>query len=143
MDNVKIPSIHFEEACVADMDPIVEFCEVELEKMDCPMKALMQINIAVDEFYSNIANYAYGDGKGPATIYIENITSPKSGAQITFEDEGGQYNPLETPPPDTTLSAEERGIGGLGIFMAKDLMDEIDYEYKDGKNIVRMRKYFE
>ena len=54
MDNVKIPSIHFEEACVADMDPIVEFCEVELEKMDCPMKALMQINIAVDHFLVSV-----------------------------------------------------------------------------------------
>ena len=142
MDGLKIPSIHFEEASVADMDPIVEFCEVELEKMDCPMKALMQINIAVDEFYSNISNYAYGDSKGPATIYVEKIVSPKVGAQITFVDEGVPYNPLEKDDPDTSLSAEDRGIGGLGIFMAKDLMDEIDYEYADGKNILHMRKFF-
>ena len=134
--------LHFDEASVQNMDEIVEFFEVELEKMDCPMKTSMQVNIAVDEFYSNIANYAYGDKKGPATITLEELVEPKHGLEITFVDEGVPYNPLKKEDPDTTLSAEERGIGGLGIFMAKDLMDDIEYLYKDDKNILIARKYF-
>lgn len=134
--------LHFDEASVKNMDEIVEFFEVELEKMDCPMKEAMQINIAVDEFYSNIANYAYGNKTGPATITLEELVEPKHGALITFIDEGMPYNPLKKEDPDTTLSAEERGIGGLGIFMAKDLMDEIEYAYREDKNILFVKKYF-
>ena len=140
--HVEKRELYFEEVSVANMDAIVEFCETELEKMGCPMKEMMQINIAVDEFYSNIANYAYGQKKGFATISLEELVEPKHGVLITFTDEGKPYNPLKKEDPDTTLSAEERGIGGLGIFMAKDLMDEIEYAYRDDKNILMVKKYF-
>lgn len=59
---------------------------------------------------------------------------------ITFSDSGKPYNPLEKPDPDVTLSAEERSIGGLGIFMVKKSMDDMRYEYKDGQNILTITK---
>ncbi len=135
------PEIHFDEAVIDDIPAVTEFVEAELEKMDCPMKAMTQISIAIDELYSNIAQYAYKSGKGPATVRVERAESP-DGAIITFIDDGIPYNPLKKEDPDTTLSAEEREIGGLGIFMVKKSMDEMSYEYKDDKNILRIRKNF-
>jgi anti-sigma regulatory factor (Ser/Thr protein kinase) len=99
----------------------------------------MQINIAVDQLCSNIARYAYEPEKGPATVRVE-VDPDSPEVVITFLDHGKPYNPLENEDPDITLSAEERGIGGLGIFMVKKTMDEIEYEYRDGKNILRVKK---
>mgnify|MGYP003080580628 CR=1 FL=1 len=98
-----------------------------------------QIDIAIDEVFSNIAHYAYHPSVGSATVKIEVIEEPMS-VVITFIDGGTPYNPLEKEDPDITLSAEEREIGGLGIFMVKKSMDSIDYEYKDGQNILRIKK---
>ena len=117
----------------------ISFVDEELEKIDCPMKAQMQIDIAIDEVFSNIAHYAYHPSVGSATVKIEVIEEPMS-VVITFIDGGTPYNPLEKEDPDITLSAEDREIGGLGIFMVKKSMDNIDYEYKDGQNILRITK---
>ena len=76
---------------------------------------------------------------GPATVRVEVSDAPIS-VTITFMDHGVPYDPLQKEDPDITLSAEERGSGGLGIFMVKKTMDEITYEYKDGQNILRIRK---
>ena len=111
----------------------------KLEEIDCPMKAQMQIDIAIDELFGNIAHYAYNPETGPATVRVEVSEAPIS-VIITFIDRGIPYDPLKKDDPDITLSAEERGIGGLGIFMVKKTMDEITYEYKDGQNILRIRK---
>ena len=100
----------------------------------------MQINVAIDELFSNIVNYGYGQHKrGPVTLYVD-VNSDERVINITFEDRGIPYNPLEKEDPDITLSAEERSIGGLGIFMVKKSMDKVEYEYVDGHNIFRMRK---
>ena len=99
----------------------------------------MQIDIAVEELFVNIAHYAYGDGTGTVQIQIEITAAPLS-AVITFSDSGVPYDPLKRTDPDVTLSAEERTVGGLGIYMVKKSMDSIDYEYKDGKNILRIKK---
>ena len=96
-------------------------------------------DIAIDEVFSNITHYAYHPSVGSATVKIEVIEEPMS-VVITFIDGGTPYNPLEKEDPDITLSAEEREIGGLGIFMVKKSMDSIDYEYKDGQNILRIKK---
>lgn len=127
------------DATLDNIETVTDFIDAELERVDCPPKAMMQINIAVDELFSNIARYAYEPEKGPATVRVEvNPDSPE--VVITFLDHGKPYNPLENEDPDITLSAEERGIGGLGIFMVKKTMDEIEYEYRDGKNILRVKK---
>ena len=127
-------------ASIDNVSAVTEFVDAQLEALDCPMKAQMQIDIAIDELFSNIAFYAYGDGEGEATIRFEELEAPRA-VRITFIDSGIPYNPLAAEDPDTTLSAEERKIGGLGVFMVKKSMDELDYEYKDGKNILTIQKY--
>ncbi|MBQ3836990.1 MAG: ATP-binding protein [Treponema sp.] len=117
---------------------VSSFVEGELEKLECPMKALAQINIAVDELFCNIVSYAYPDGLGQAVISVES-PAPKMVA-LTFEDWGVPYNPLEKPDPDITLSAEERNVGGLGIFIVKKTMDSMTYKREDKKNILRIEK---
>ncbi|MBR4588005.1 MAG: ATP-binding protein [Lachnospiraceae bacterium] len=127
------------DATLDNIETVTDFIDAELERVDCPPKAMMQINIAVDELFSNIARYAYEPEKGPATVRVE-VGPDSPEVVITFLDHGKPYNPLENEDPDITLSAEERGIGGLGIFMVKKTMDEIEYEYRDGKNILRVKK---
>lgn len=104
------------------------------------MKAQMQIDIAIDELFGNIAHYAYNPEVGPATVRVEVVEEPLS-VVITFIDNGVPYDPLKKDDPDITLSAEEREIGGLGIYMVKKTMDEISYEYNDGQNILKIRKH--
>ena len=105
------------------------------------MKAQMQINVAIDELFGNIAKYAYTDGNGLAAVKVDVQDDPRA-AVITFVDSGIPYDPLKKTDPDITLSAEERQIGGLGIFMVKKIMDEIAYEYDDGQNVLTIKKYF-
>lgn len=122
------------EASIAKLDEVLDFIDAVLEEYGCPMKAMTQINIAAEEIFVNIAHYS---GSDKATITIS-----KSGsmAEITFTDSGRPYNPLDKPDPDVTLSAEERDIGGLGIYIVKKTMDAVSYDYRDGCNIFTMRK---
>ena len=101
----------------------------------------MQINIAIDEIFSNISYYAYQPNTGDVTVQLE-ISEEPAEVTITFIDQGIPYDPFSQEEPDTTLSADERKIGGLGIFMVKKSMDDLSYEYKDGKNILKMKKAF-
>ena len=128
-------------AKVENIPVITEAIDQLLEGMDCPMKAQVQVDVAIDEIFANIANYAYPNGNGKATIRYEPLKEP-NGIQLTFIDSGVPFNPLEVKDPDTTLSAEEREIGGLGIFMVRKSMDDVQYEYKDRHNILTIRKYF-
>ncbi len=128
-------------AVIENIDTVTDFVNEQLEQYDCPAKAQMQIDIAIDELFSNIARYAYNPDVGPATVRVEVVEDPLS-VVITFIDHGKPYDPLSTEDPDITLSAEERQIGGLGIYMVKKSMDEIAYEYKDGQNILRIKKQF-
>ena len=100
---------------------------------------ISNIDIVIDEIISNIANYAYGDDTGTATLRLHIDESPLS-ATVTFIDSGIRYDPLSRTDPDITLSDEEREIGGLGIFMVKKLMDEVSYEYRNGQNMFTVRK---
>ena len=126
-------------ATVENIEVVTDFVNEQLEAMECPMKAQMLIGIAIDELFGNIAHYAYTPDVGEATVRVEVAENPLS-VVITFIDGGVPYDPLATEDPDTTLSAEERDIGGLGIFMVKKSMDEITYRYEGGKNILSIRK---
>ena len=126
-------------ATVGNIEAVTDFVNEQLEALDCPMKAQMQIDIAIDELFGNIAHYAYNPDVGDATVRVEVIDNPLA-VVITFIDNGVPYDPLAKADPDITLSAEEREIGGLGIFMVKKTMDDITYEYKDGQNILSIRK---
>lgn len=126
-------------ATLENVPKVTEFVDEQLEAHGCSMKAQMQIDIAIDELFSNIANYAYNPEIGPATVRVSVEGDPLA-VTILFIDRGVPYNPLEKEDPDIGLSAEERQIGGLGIFMVKRLMDDMTYEYRDGQNILMIRK---
>ena len=124
---------------IEKLPEVLAFLEQHLEEVDCPPKAQMQIAIAAEEIFVNIAHYAYAPGTGDATVRLELSPEPAT-AIITFIDRGVPFDPLAKPDPDVTLSAEDREIGGLGIFMTKKNMDDVRYEYRDDCNILRLEK---
>ena len=124
----------------AELDKVYEvqdFVNEVLEANDCGMKAQMQIEIAVEELFVNIAHYAYPNGKGDAEILV---STEGDFVSITFCDHGIPYNPLAKEDPDVTKKAEDRSVGGLGIYMVKKSMDAMSYEYEDGQNILTIKK---
>lgn len=128
------------EASVDRLPEVLDYVGRFLERAGCPAKIRMQVDLAAEEIFVNIARYAYAPGTGDATVAV---SMPEAGAvTISFSDTGRPYNPLGKDDPDVSLSAEERQIGGLGIFMTKQVMDELSYEYRDGRNILNMTKRF-
>ena len=125
-------------ADTTELDNVLSFADAILEELGCSVKAQMQIDIAIEEIFVNIAHYAYPEAEGEAVISVDSGEGPS--VTITFEDEGIPYDPLKNEDPDITLSADDRPIGGLGIFMVKKSMDEVSYEYKDGKNRLTIKK---
>ena len=121
---------------------VLSFVEENLAEIACPTKIKRQIAIAVEEVFINIASYAYAPDKGKAIVRID--TNKNLGIiAITFIDNGKPFDPTQSADPDTTLAADERQLGGLGIFMTKKLMDEVVYEYMDGQNILTLKKSIE
>lgn len=127
------------DATIENVTAVTSFVDGQLERLGCSPESQAQIDIAIDELFSNIAYYAYNPATGPATVRVEVAEAPLSVA-ITFIDSGVKYDPLAKADPDLSLSAEERDIGGLGIYIVKKSMDDVSYEYKDGRNILRIRK---
>ena len=111
-----------------------------LDENNCPevLKSIMLV--AVEEIFVNIAHYAYGGKSGEAIINLDIKQDPKC-CRVEFRDRGIPYNPLEKEDPDITLSAEEREIGGLGIYIVKQSMDKVEYRYEDGCNILTIEKH--
>ena len=127
------------EALVENLPWVQEFIDSHLEKVGCPPKAQMQIGLAAEEIFVNIASYAYAPEKGRAKVCVEVSGEPVT-VTLTFLDRGVPYDPLEREDPDVTLPAEERDIGGLGILLTKKTMDDVAYEYRDGQNILTLKK---
>lgn len=126
---------------IDNIPAVTAFVEKKLDALNCPLKIQNQIAIAIDELFSNIAKYAYENREGKVIIRVEEIADPHS-VLITFIDDGPEYNPLAKDDPDVTLSAEEREIGGLGIFLVKKTMNEMIYNRVDNKNVLKIRKEF-
>jgi anti-sigma regulatory factor (Ser/Thr protein kinase) len=118
---------------------VLDAIKEELDKNGCPEDVRTQILISAEEIFVNIAHYAYGGEAGEAVVTIEISSQPKV-CTVVFKDKGTPYNPLEKEDPDTTLSADERQIGGLGVFMVKTMMDSVNYRYEDGANVFSMSK---
>ena len=127
------------EAKTENLPEVLSFIEQHLESVNCPPKTQMQISVAAEEIFVNIASYAYAPKVGKATVRVEVSEDPVS-VTITFMDNGKPFDPLKKEDPDVALPAEEREIGGLGIYMTKKIMDDVHYEYVDGKNILTMEK---
>lgn len=135
-DNVYERVFPAEESALSD---VLRFVEETLERIDCPMKTTTALCVAIEEVFVNVAHYAYGDKKGDVKLAI---SLPETADSVTFRisDKGIPFDPLKKPDPDITLSAEERDIGGLGIFITKKTMDTVSYAYENGANILTMTK---
>ena len=121
------------------LSDVLGFVEETLEQFECPMKTQMAVCVAIEEVFVNVALFAYPDGEGDVVFGIGYEEDSK---KVTFRmsDKGVPFNPLEKPDPDITLSAEERGIGGLGIFITKKTMESVSYAYENNENILTMIK---
>jgi len=128
------------EAVPENLEEVQAFVDEHLQAAGCLPKVQMQIGIAVEEIFINISSYAYHPENGNAAVRVEISEDPVS-VTITFLDHGTPYDPLAKQDPDVHLSADVREIGGLGIFLTKKLMDDIAYEYKDGQNILTLKKH--
>jgi sigma-B regulation protein RsbU (phosphoserine phosphatase) len=126
-------------AKVEALSDVLGFVDQTLEGYECPMKIQTAICVAIEEVFVNVAHYAYGEGEGDMTLGIGFDTESR---EITFRmtDQGIPFDPLQRPDPDITLSAADREIGGLGIFITKKTMDAVSYAYENGKNILTMIK---
>ena len=121
------------------LSDVLGFVDQKLEDFECPMKIQTAVCVAIEEVFVNVAHYAYGEGEGDMSL---GIGFNKESREITFRmtDKGVPFDPLKKPDPDITLSAEEREIGGLGIFITKKTMDTVTYAYENGENILTMIK---
>jgi len=126
-------------ALISNIPVVTDYVNEELERVGVSMKTEMQIDVAVDEIFTNIASYSYSPETGDAVVRVQILEDPLR-LEVTFIDQGIPFNPLLRKDPDTTLSLEQRQIGGLGIFLVKKSMDEVLYEYKDSSNILTIRK---
>lgn len=122
---------------VAKLPEVLDFMEEELTEQGCPARLMNRILIAVEEIFLNIADYAYSHKDGVVTMVISKEEELLS---ITFKDSGTPFNPLEKADPKLELELEERNEGGLGIFMVRNMMDEVTYRYENGMNILTIRK---
>ena len=120
-----------------NLENVLAFINTILENNDCPRKIQMQIDIAVEEIYVNVAHYAYFPEEGDVLIKCGVCDGE---AVVSFEDNGTPYDPLKKPDPDVSLPADERQIGGLGIYMVKQSMDSVHYDYKHGRNVFTLKK---
>ena len=127
------------DATTANLSEVFLFIDEWLESLDCGLKAQTQLDLAVDELFTNIASYAYAPGSGQATIRLD-FDDVSRMASITFIDSGVPYDPVKKPDPDVTLSVEEREIGGLGIYMAKKSTDRMEYRRENDRNILTIYK---
>ena len=126
-------------AAVENIGKITAFVEGKLEERDCPLKKTMEISMAVDEVMANVAMYAYAPGTGDVTVQFGFEEASRT-ASVTFIDGGVAFDPLAKEDPDVTLPAEQRKIGGLGIFLVKKTMDEVTYKRENNQNILCIRK---
>ena len=118
---------------------LTDFINGHLEEADCPDETMYQIDVAIDEIFGNISKFAYYPETGAAAVRIEIENEPLC-AVITFIDRGIPFNPLTATDPDLSIPAKKRTPGGLGLFMVKETMDSVAYQYRDGQNILTIRK---
>ncbi len=127
------------DAAVGNIPAAIEFAEAELDAVACPMKAKMQLTMTIDEIMANIAQYAYAPGTGPVTLRFAFEEGTRT-VTLTFLDKGMPYDPLQKEDPDVSLSAEDRPIGGLGVYLVKKTMDHVAYEYRHNQNVLTIQK---
>ena len=141
MTNAEIKKLVLE-AKVENLVAVNEFVNEILQPLNCSMKIQMQLELAVEEIFVNIANYAYGESTGKAFITGRILENPLR-LELVFMDEGTPYNPLVRKDPDLEQKMEDRAIGGLGIYLVKKNVEEIAYSYQEGKNVLTLCKHIQ
>ncbi len=127
------------QAVMSQVVPVAAMVNRIMAQLNCTPRTRMQIKLAVDELFSNIVHYAYGDGEGTITVEVKELENPPCLA-ITFIDQGIPYNPLTVREPELTGPARVRRVGGLGLYLVRKSMDSVSYEYKDNSNYLTVRK---
>ena len=122
------------------IEQVVDFVNEQLATLGCSDEVRADVDVAVDELLGNIVQYAYGPDTGIVTVRVHAEEDPLA-VVITFLDSGAPFNPLAEERPNTTsLPAKERPLGGLGLLLVRELMDELAYSYQDGYNVLTVRK---
>ena len=127
------------EAATDCTDILIDFLNEQLALCDCPRKTRVQLDVAAEEIFVNIAKYAYDGGKGSVMVRTQFTESPLC-LHLTFIDKGKAFNPLREKEPALDLPGNERQVGGLGIYIVKNSMDAVAYCYEDGQNIFTIQK---
>lgn len=133
------------EATLDNLATVLRFVEAEAEKAGCPKKETKQLAVAIEELYVNVASYAYAPATGICIVKLQTSAESETGGwiRILLKDHGKKFNPLLQEPPDITLSADDRPVGGLGILMVKELVDRLEYMYENGENILSVEKHWQ
>ncbi len=133
------------DATLDNLVAVLGFVESEAEKAGCPKKETKQLAVAIEELYANVASYAYVSAAGTCIVKLQtNVESDTGGwIRILLKDHGKKFNPLLQEPPDISLSADDRPVGGLGILMVKELVDRLEYMYENGENILSVEKHWQ
>ena len=127
------------QADLTQLVPVTAMINRIMGQVKCPQRTKLQITVAIDEIFSNIVHYAYNNKEGTITVEVETEEDPP-GFSITFVDQGIPFNPLTVRQPEVTGPAKKRAVGGLGIFIVKNTMDKVYYEYKNGCNVLTLEK---
>jgi len=133
MERVTVPAL------VDRVDDVFALIDEAMINAGIEVKMQNNIRIAAEEIFVNIASYAYPEGEGEVAV---SVSADENSIVIEFADSGTPYDPLVKADPDITLSADERDIGGLGVFMVKKMMDSVEYRYEGNKNVLTIKKYF-
>ncbi len=126
-------------ATTDELDAVTDFVEEKLVPYECPMRTMLQLRLAIEEIFVNIASYAYSPGIGEAEVHCEVLKDPLR-VVIQFLDSGQPFDPLAREDADTSEEALMSREGGLGILLVKNTMDDVQYSYENGKNILTIQK---
>ena len=127
------------DATLENWDNVKKFVKEMLEETHCKRDDERTLQMAIEEIYINIVNYAYAPNVGKVNI-VGIFENDEYSIILQFIDEGKPFNPLEMDDPDFSIATEDREVGGFGIFIVREMVDDISYEYKDGKNILTVKK---
>jgi serine/threonine-protein kinase RsbW len=125
---------------LAEIQLLAEAVELFWEEKELPQKALFQVNLALDELLTNTISYGYPEG-GEYALLVRLTLEEEKDLIIEIRDDGFPFNPLEREEPDISQDIEERPIGGLGIHLVRQMMDEIEYRWEDDHNVLVMKKH--
>lgn len=131
MDALRLP------ATMESLETFRQFVLERVEDLDLPPEAVMKLELVVEELLTNIINYAYPE-EGTGEMMVECALESGKKLRLTLSDWGAPFDPLSLKDPNLSQNLEEREAGGLGIFLVRKMVDEISYERKEGRNVLRM-----